>query len=146
MYGKSSETFETALKTMTFAGGTTDDPGDSGGANATSTLFTVTGTVFMKLFAVVGTTCTGASSTIEVGTAINTTGLLALTTATLMVAGEIWHDATPDASIELASIASEKIVNQNVIQTVRTADVTAGVLKYICLWRSASPGATVSAA
>ena len=144
MYTKTSDTYELASKTMTFAGGTTDDPGDSAGANATSTLFTVTGTVAMKLFAVVTTTCTGASSTIEVGTAINTTGLIVLTTATLMVAGEIWHDATPDASIELSSIATEKIVNQNVIQTVRTADVTAGVLRYTCLWRPLSPNATVA--
>lgn len=146
MLGKTSETYEQAIKTMTFAGGTTDDPGDSGGANATSTLFTVTGTVFMKLVAVCTTSLAGASATIAVGTAITAGGLIAQTTATDIDAGEIWHDATPDASIEATTVAPERIVNQDIKQVVATADITSGVIKYICLWRPITPNASVAAA
>lgn len=131
---------------MTFAGGTTNDPGDFDGTGNPATLFNVTGTVFMKLFAVVDTAPAGASATVAVGTAINTTGLIASTTATNLAIKEIWHDATPDASVELTTVATEKIVNQNVIQTVGTANITSGVLTYICLWRPATTGSSVTPA
>lgn len=146
MYTRNSETYNVAEKVMTFAGGTTNDPGDFNGTGNPATLFTVTGTVFMKLFAVVQVAPVGATATLIVGTAISTSGLIASTTATNLAIGEIWHDATPDASVEATTVATEKIVNQNVIQTVGTADITAGRIKYICLWRPASNGATVTAA
>lgn len=133
-------------KVMTFAGATTNDPGDFDGTGNPATLFTVTGTVLMKLFGVVETTVTGALNTIEVGTAINTTGLIALTTGTNLAVNEIWHDATPDASIELSSVLTEKVVNQDVIQTVRTANATAGVIRYICVWKPLSADGNVTAA
>ncbi len=135
-----------ATKTMTFAGGTTNDPGDFDGTGNPATLFTVTGVVRMRLFAVVGTGLAGASATVSVGTAATAAGLIALTTATNMAVDEIWHDATPDASIELYTIATEKIVTQNVIQTVGTANVTSGVLRYYCIWTPVSDGASVVAA
>lgn len=146
MYVQTSETYSLATKTMTFAGGTTNDPGDFDGTGNPATLFTVSGTVFMKLFAVVQTDLAGATATLIVGTAKNTAGLLAQTTATDLDQYEIWHDATPDASVELASVAAEKIVNQNVIQTVGTANITAGVIQYICLWRPITANASVTAA
>ena len=143
MYTQSSETYNVAEKVMTFAGGTVNDPGDFDGTGNPATLFTVTGTVFCKLFAVSEVLPVGATATVAVGTAITSVGLIASTTATLLAVGEIWHDATPDASIELATVATEKIVNQNVIQTVGTANITAGRIRYICLWRPATAGATV---
>lgn len=135
-----------AQKTMTFAGGTVNDPGDHDGTGDPSTLFTVTGTVKMKLFATCTTLLAGATATIEVGTALTTAGLIAQTTATNIVANEIWHDATPDASIELWSVATEKIVRQNVIQTVGTANITSGVLVYHCIWTPISLDGNVVAA
>lgn len=135
-----------ATKSITFAGGTTNDPGDFDGTGNPATLFTVTGTVLMKLFATVDTTLVGATATVEVGTALSTTGLIALTTATNCAVNEIWHDATPDASIELSTIATEKIVRQNVIQTVRTANITAGKLTYHCIWKPISLNGNVVAA
>lgn len=135
-----------AEKVMTFAGGTTNDPGDYDGTGNPATLFTVTGTVLMKLFGVVETTLTGATATLIVGTAINTSALIASTTATNLAINEIWHDATPDASIELSSVATEKIVNQDVIQTVGTANITAGVVRYICVWKPLSLDGNVAAA
>lgn len=135
-----------ATKTMTFAGGTTNDPGDFDGTGNPATLFTVTGIVLVKLFAVVNTALVGATATIRVGTALSTTGLIASTTAANIAANEIWHDATPDASIELSTILTEKIVNQNVIQTVGTANITSGVLTYHCIWKPISLDGNVVAA
>ena len=133
-------------KVMTFAGGTTNDPGDFDGTGNPATLFTVTGSVAVKLLAYVQTTLTGASATVEVGTAITTIGLIPLTTGTGLAAGEIWHDASPDASIELSTVLTEKIVSQNIIQTVRTANVTAGKIKYVLFWKPLSEDANVVAA
>ena len=90
-----------ATKTVTFAGGTTNDMGDFDGTGNPYTLFRVTGTVLMKLFAVCTADLAGASATLEIGTALSTAGLIAQTTATNIDNNEIWHDATPDASIEL---------------------------------------------
>lgn len=133
-------------KVMTFAGGTTNDPGDHDGTGDPATLFTVTGTVLMKIFALCETTLAGATATIEVGTAINTAGLIAQTTATNIAINEIWHDATPDASVEASTVVTERIVNQNVIQTVGTANITSGVIRYIAVWKPISLDGDVSAA
>ena len=135
-----------AEKVMTFAGGTTNDPGDHDGTGDPATLFTVTGTVLMKIFALCETTLAGATATIEVGTAINTAGLIAQTTATNIAINEIWHDATPDASVEASTVVAERIVNQNVIQTVGTANITSGVIRYIAVWKPISLDGDVSAA
>lgn len=132
-----------ATKNVVFAGGTTNDKGDFDGTGNPYTLFTVTGLVSMRLFAVCTTDLTGASATLEVGTALSTAGLIAQTTATNIDANEIWHDATPDASIELSTIAAERIVKQNVIQTVGTANITAGAITYYCFWKPLSEDGNV---
>jgi hypothetical protein len=146
MYTRNSETYNVAEKLMTFAGGTVNDPGDFDGSGNPATLFTVTGTVFCKIFAVVEVLPVGATATLAVGTTITAGGLIASTTATLLAVGEIWHDATPDASVEATTVVAEKIVNQDIKQVAGTANITAGRLKYICLWRPASNGATLVAA
>lgn len=133
-------------KTMTFAGGTTNDPGDYDGTGNPATLFTVTGTVKMKLFGICSVDLVGASATVSVGTALSNAGLIASTTATNIDANEIWHDNSPDASVELSTILTEKIVSQNVIQTVGTANITAGSITYYCLWKPLSPNSSVVAA
>lgn len=133
-------------KSVTFAGGTVNDMGDFDGTGNPKTLFTVTGTVAMKLFAVCTADLAGASATLQVGTALSTAGLIALTTATDIDVNEIWHDATPDASIELFSVATEKIVKQNVLQRVATANITSGSLTYHCLWKPISIDGNVVAA
>lgn len=144
MYVDTSETYQQATSTPSaFTGGTADTRGDQGGTGNPRTLFTVTGTVAMKLFGICTVDLAGVGGTLSVGTALSTAGLIALTTATDIDANEIWHDATPDASIELSSIATEKIVQQNVIETVGTADITSGNVKYICLWKALTPNATV---
>lgn len=125
-----------------FIGGTVDGRGDIDGVNNPLTLFTVTGTVAMKLFGICTVDLVGAAK-VEVGTALSTASLIAQTTATDIDANEIWHDATPDASIELSSVATEKIVSQNVIETSSAANITAGNIYYICSWYPLSPDGNV---
>ena len=138
------EGYNVVINNVTFDGGTTNAIGDDGGTNDPYTVFTVTGVVAMRLFGYCTTLLSSAGGgTLIVGTAITTSGLLAQTTATDIDANEIWHDASPDASVELFSVATEKIVSQNVIMTVGTADITSGIVKFICLWRPLSPGASV---
>jgi len=136
-----------AYKTITFAGGSANGIGDDGGTQDPLTLFTVTGTVRMKLFATCGVSVISAGGgTLSVGTALSAAGLIASTTAANIIANEIWHDATPDASVELWTVATEKIVRQNVIMTVGTADVTAGELTFHCIWAPISSDGNVVAA
>lgn len=134
------------VKTVTFAGGTTNAPGDHDGTGDPVTLFNVTGPVLLRVFGIVNTGLAGASATVEVGTALTTAGLIAQTTGTNLAANEIWHDATPDASVELSSVATQKIVNQNVILTVGTANVTSGVITFYCNWFPLGPDSKVTAA
>lgn len=135
-------------KTMTFAGGTANDPGDYDGTGNPATLFTVSGTVIVRLIAICDVDLAGASATLEVGITGSTAALIALTTATNIDAGEIWHDATPDAKIELDSVSTAKILadGQDIIQTAKTANITGGKITYYCLWRPISDGASVVAA
>lgn len=104
------------------------------GTVATHDLLTVTGVVAMQIFAVCSTNLAGASATIEVGTTTSTAGLIAQTTATDIDANEIWHDASPDTSIELVSVLTSKIVTEDVSYKIGTAAISAGVLKFIVLW------------
>lgn len=132
-------------KNMVFDGGTTNDPGDFDGTGNPATLFSVTGAVRMKIFAVCSVDLVGGA-TVEVGTTTTTAGLIAQTTATDIDSGEIWHDATPDASIEDVSVLTDNIVTEDVIQTVGTANITAGELDYQAQWYPLSPDGNVEAA
>ncbi len=133
-------------KVMTFAGGTANDPGDYDGTGNPATLFYVTGVVRMRILARCTVNLAGASATLAVGTALSATGLITTTTATDIDANELWHDATPDASVEATTVLVEKVVAQNVIQTVATANITAGSITYTCIWYPLSENASVVAA
>jgi hypothetical protein len=146
LFNRTSETYNTAVASPTaFAGGVANSRGDDGGTSDPYTLFTVSGIVAVKLigYSTVLPVSAGGG-TLAVGTAITPVGLLPATTASTMAVGEIWHDATVDASVELSSVMTEKIVTQNIIETVGTADITAGNVHYLCLWRPLSPNATVT--
>lgn len=133
-------------KTVSITNGVNEN-GDFDGTGAVQKLFTVTGTVLVKLFATCSVNlASGGAATVEVGTALSTAGLIAQTTATNIDAGEIWHDATPDASIELSTVLTEKIVNQDINQKVATADITAGTITYHCIWKPISRDGNVVAA
>lgn len=135
-----------AVKTVTFAGGTTNGVGDFDGTGNPVNLFTVTGSCLVRVLARCTTSLEGASATLRVGTALSDAGLIASTTATDIDANEIWHDATPDASVELSSVLTQKIVSQDIIATVGTANITAGVIEFTCMWLPLTPDSKVTAA
>jgi len=136
-----------AEKSITFAGATPNAIGDFDGTGEPHTIFTVTGTVICKVIAVATTTLTiDATATLEVGTAVTTAGIIAQTAGDAPDVNEIWHDASPDASVEAATVAAEKIVNQDIIGTTDTANIKTGVIKYICLWKPLSSDGDVVAA
>lgn len=132
-------------KLVTFAGGTTDAWGDDGGALDGGALFHVTGTVRMRIIGIVETTCVGAA-TVNVGTSKDVAGLLPqIADATTLQVNEIWHDATSDASVELSTVAGEKIVANglDVLLYNGTTNITAGAIRFIVSWYPLSAGSMV---
>jgi len=134
----------------TFAGGTTDARGDDGGALDGAAIYTVTGEVLVRIFGVCTTTLVGAA-TIEVGVAGNTAALIAqIADATALITSEIWLDATPTTlGVDtLANVLGPYVVvnSLDIIETVGTANITAGELHYICLWRPLSQDGNVVSA
>jgi len=135
-----------------FAGGTSNARGDKDGTKAVMPIFKVTGTVLLRIFGVCKLTLVGAG-TIEVGLAGNTAGLIAqIADATTLATGEIWNDATAaGAPIGLLSdVLGPYIVTDagaatpaTIDEKVATADITAGGLFYICLWRPLTPNGNV---
>lgn len=124
-------------KAITYAAGTT-------GATGATTLFTVTGTVALRVFAVCTADLTsGGAATLEVGVAGNTAAVLAQTTATAIDTGEVWVDTTP-ATVE--ALPALQIVSANVVQTIATTTVTGGALTYYCMWTPISEDGDIVAA
>jgi hypothetical protein len=114
------------------------------GATGAHTLFTVTGNVLVTVWGICDTSLTGATATIEVGVAGNTAALIAQTTATDLDDGDNWIDATPEVGV--SAVPSAFIVNDgaDIILTIATAAVTAGVIDFYCTFRPLSAGADVT--
>jgi len=123
--------------------------GTSGnGATGTVALFTVTGEVYIKLYTVCTESLLSAGGgDIEVGTAVDTDGLIANTTATDIDIGEWWHDAAPDNNIELESVAPARIIanGADILATIATGAITDGALKFIAIWSPITKGSSVVA-
>lgn len=124
-------------KAITYAALTT-------GAVGITTLFTVTGTVAVRLFAVCGAVDLTGAGTLEVGISGNTAAIAAQTAATAIDAGEIWYGTNPPTVGILPSILI--LSNTDVIQTIASATVTAGTLTYYILWSPVSTDGNVVAA
>ena len=129
---------------VTFDGGTANGIGDESGTNNPYVMFTVTGLVEVSIIAICTTSLVGGSATVEVGTTTTTAGLIAQTTATDLDAIDIWHDATPDATVELTSVVKRNLVSEDIELLVGTADVTAGVIKFIVRWAPISSDGEVT--
>lgn len=130
-----------------FTGGSANTRGNDGGTLDPLTLFTVTGDVLARVYGVCTVDLTGANATVEVGIAGNTACFIAQTTGTTIDAGEHWFDGTPVASLPFASVPQRTLSNgQNIIETVGTANVTAGQIYYICIYYPLTPGSDVVAA
>lgn len=124
-----------ARKTVTFAN-TGEDV----------TLFTVTGDVIVRLVAVCGTNLASAAGA-NVGVDAGAVALIADTDCTLIDAGEIWHDTTPDANAEATSVMKEYIISNGVDITldVETAkQVDSGVINFYCIWTALSSNGAVA--
>lgn len=136
-----------ASKRITFAGGTTDAIGDDGGALDPFTIFTVTGDVLVDVIGICKTTLVGAA-TLEVGVTDATAALLAqLANATILVENEMWApDATPTLAEAYTPTAHGIGGGLDIIGTVGTADITAGVIDFYCFWRPLSSDGNVVAA
>ena len=135
-------------KSITFAGGTTNAIGDHDGTGDPFDIFTVTGLVKARIFGFCTTTLvdTTDTATLEVGTAKSTAAIIAQTTGTDIDVNEIWHDNAPDNSVELLTVAPEEIIGQDVIGTVGTANITAGVIDFYAIWYPLSPDGNLVAA
>lgn len=128
----------TATKAITFSALTT-------GATGATTLFTVTGTVALRLFGVVSGTDVTGFGTIEAGIAGNTAALLAQTTGTALDVGEVWIDNAP-ATVEPLPALQIIGAGQDVIQTIGTDTLDSGTLTYYCLWFPISNDGQITAA
>jgi hypothetical protein len=118
------------VKTITFDGTSVGDVG-------TDLIGTVTGRILIEsMSAFCPTLLAGATATIELGTANNTAALIALTTATELDANEFWRDTTPEAEVS-AAITGQNVAS-NILLTVATAAVTAGVIEFAFYWRPMS--------
>jgi len=115
-------------------------------ATGTFKIADVTGVIAVQIFGVCGTNLAGATATLEVGTATSTAALIAQTTATDIDANEIWHDASPDATVELDSVITTKIVTEDINYVVGTADITAGEITFYIRWSPISEDGTLTLA
>lgn len=123
-------------KTITYVAGTT-------GAVGATTLFNVTGTVAMFLFAVCEADLAG-TGTIEVGVAGATAVLANQQSATAIDEHEVWHNDVISIGAKIGD--GQHVVDQDVIQTIATNTVTGGTLTYHCCWVPLTRGATVTTA
>jgi len=117
------------------------------GATTTS-LFTVTGDVIVRIIAVCTTSLTsGAASNMSVGITATTDAIIPSTLATDIDAREIWYDASPDSEIEsLDTIRQYIVTDGNDIGVTNDAQVDTGALKFYCMWQSLGGNGLVVAA
>ena len=130
-----------------FTGGTANTRGDDGGTDDPHTVFTVTGDVFVRMWGVCTVSLVGATATVSVGVAGNTAGLIALETATEIDADGLYVSATQVVGVvAVSSIPGPFVIGNglDIIETTATADITAGNIYYICLWRPVSLGLSAS--
>lgn len=113
-------------KTVTF------DAGTGSGAVGSVAVATITGSVLILHGAVRCTTSLTGSGVVEMGTTNNTAGLISQTTGTAIDATEFWQDATPEA--EISPAITDQCICEDIIITVSSNTITAGVLEIVFYW------------
>lgn len=134
-------------KRITFDGGTANDPGDFNGTGNPTTLFIVTGDVLVHVLAISKTDLVGAA-TLGAGVADSTGALLGpINDASTFLSHKSFAAAGGVADVgEFNPTGSSPYIiggGQDIIQTVGTADITAGVVDYYCFWRPLSSDGSV---
>lgn len=121
------------------------------GAQATYTIFTITGDVALCVVGLCQVTLTSAGApTIELGIAGNTAALIAQTAGLDLDQYETWQDAVPEANpgaVDLFGGARQFVVanGANAILTIATADLTAGNIDFHAFWLPLSTDGNVVA-
>ncbi|KKL81608.1 hypothetical protein LCGC14_1993040 [marine sediment metagenome] len=106
-------------------------------------LFTITGSVKVKLIAIVKTNvASAAAGTVSVGIATNVDAIIAVTLATDLDAKEIWHDTSPDSEIEsLDTIRGYLITDGNDITLdILVGQIDSGVILFKIEWSPIEEG------
>ena len=135
-----------AIKNMVFDGATVNDPGDyTGGTGNPATLFTVTGDVLVYIMGLCKASLIGAA-TLEVGLTGNTAILLAqIANTTTLDINMNYLDATPAIGEGQAPVFHPISGGLDIIQTVGTANITAGEIDYYLFFRPLSSDGLVVA-
>lgn len=129
-----------ARKTITFTGGA-----GAGQSASPITIFTITGQVDVSL--IMGRCTTSLTSagggTLALGVTGGTTLFIGATTGTtITTTAAIWASTTPNAfGIAAPAALKDIIIMANILGTVGTADITAGVIEVICYYLPLSAGA-----
>lgn len=124
----------------------------SAGTQGTKTVFTISGKVVIRTIVGVCTTTlvSAGGGTIALGVTGSTAGFIAATTATDLTntagtAPTIWMSATPTLNLLAIPAACKDVaITQNVIFTIATGDITAGVLVIDCWYEPITDGATLT--
>ncbi len=124
----------------TFVTGTT-------GATGAHTLFNVTGDVLVNVFGICKTDLTG-TATFEVGISGATAGIIdQVANATTIDANEsIMHtdQQTSSPTVRFAYSGFAPLPEQDIILTIASTAITAGVIDFYCLWRPLSTDGLVA--
>lgn len=114
------------------------------GATGAHTLFTATDNCLVSVFGVCDTNLTGAA-TLEVGVAGNTAAIVAqIANATTLHDGDVYVGASTE--VGTAALPSTFLVNDgaDIILTIGSTAVTAGVVDFYCLWRPLNSSSNVT--
>lgn len=134
---------EVARKTKTYDGTA------GAGAEGTVSLFNVTGEVLVHNLTAFCTSSLAAGVACEINLAVtNSVELFILDTLGTNIDGdEFWVSTTPTGNgIALPAALKEIVIEENIINVIKTGDVTSGTIAYTCYWDAISTDGNVAAA
>lgn len=113
-------------------------------------LFTVTGAVMFRITAICTTLLTPAvaGATVSVGTAAAIAGIIAVTTAADIDAGDIWFAAAPATVLDTIANSQLGFVigdGADIQLDVAVQAITSGAITFIAFWQPLTAGATLVA-
>jgi len=129
-----------------FTGGTANSHGDHDGTGDPYTLFTVTGDVAVKAVVGIVNVNVAGAGTLEVGVAGNTAALIAqVADTTTLDDGDVLVDGTESVGVEAIANTGMFIINDgaDIIETLGSANLTAGQIDWYCIWAPLEAGAAV---
>ncbi len=124
--------------------------GGTGAATTETDLFTVTGAVLVHsitAYCTADLTESVGTPTLSLGVNNSVAEFIAATTATLIDAGELWVDNSPDADAEaLVAIMKDILIEENIsCKVAGTNNISGGVISFAVLWTPITADGTVVA-